>query len=331
MQYIQKNRKYMILCVAIFLAYNLYFVCLVPSVQFHDVLYLDLLVLLFIVCFFLWDFLNWRKKKQKKEDLLTYEQDIIYELLGAFENREIVEHDVKVLQAQLSEQFEMNCSLQDYITKWCHEVKIPLSASWLITDKIKDANLRAAMKEQLERINQQLNGALLGCKVQSNLFDLQVKKVSLLDCVRTSVRNNQFFLIVKHFELNLDVDEKMSVYTDKAWLVYILDQLLNNAIKYAKEEKSILSIWSEWAGEVRKLYIQDWGEGIKECDIRRIFEKGFTGSNHHNGKYKSTGMGLYMADVIAKRLEHKLSVESKEGEWTRFCLEFCDNRDYLNR
>ena len=66
--------------------------------------------------------------------------------------------------------------------------------------------------------------------------------------------------------------------------------------------------------------MEDYGEGIKDSDIRRIFEKGFTGSSYHNGKYRSTGLGLYMAAKIAARLGHQIQVESRYGEYTRFCI-----------
>lgn len=74
---------------------------------------------------------------------------------------------------------------------------------------------------------------------------------------------------------------------------------------------------------VTKLFLEDNGEGIKDCDIRRIFDKGYTGSSHHNGKYKSTGMGLYMTAKIIEKLGHKILVESEWGNYTRFIIEVC--------
>ena len=76
-----------------------------------------------------------------------------------------------------------------------------------------------------------------------------------------------------------------------------------------------------------RLCVEDNGEGIKECDIRRIFEKGYTGSNYHNGRYKSTGMGLYMASVILERLGHEIRVESEYGRGTRFMITFHYDRN----
>ena len=212
------------------------------------------------------------------------------------------------------------------MAKWCHEFKIPLAAALLIADKIKDAGIRTQLREQLERMNWQMSMMMQGCRLQSPLFDLQVRQVSLAACIKASIKNNQFFLIQKKFQIELP-DTDVTVYTDEVWLTYILDQMVNNAVKYAKPDAShSIHFWTETAKEQNqnkgvRLFIEDNGEGIQECDLRRIFEKGYTGSNYHNGRYKSTGMGLYMADQIAKRLAHKLSVESRYGEYTRFCIE----------
>lgn len=71
-----------------------------------------------------------------------------------------------------------------------------------------------------------------------------------------------------------------------------------------------------------RLFVEDNGDGIKESDIRRIFEKGYTGSCYHNGQYRSTGMGLYMASVILERLGHEIHAESEYGKGTKFIIEF---------
>ena len=72
-------------------------------------------------------------------------------------------------------------------------------------------------------------------------------------------------------------------------------------------------------GDIVGLYIKDFGEGIKDYDLPRIFDRGYVGSNHHNGKYKSTGMGLYMVMLMIKKLGHQISVESTYQENTCFC------------
>ncbi len=299
---------FLLICVI----YNVYFGFLLPDVELHYLVYLDVLMATGLLACFLFMFFKFRKEELERRENSP-------------------ERRVEQLEEELRRQFALNCDLQDYIAKWCHEVKLPLSAALLIVEKLENGGEKASLQEQLERINQLLANALLGCKVQSSLFDLQIGPVSLLECVRASVRNNQFFLIQKHFELDIQVGEE-TVYTDKAWLTYELDQLISNAVKYVGKSAK-LTIKSVKAsaedGAAFRLIVEDQGVGIREDELRRVFDKGFTGSNYHNGQYRSTGMGLYMAKLIADKLGHGLAVESVYGEFTRFIISFADNREHL--
>lgn len=322
MNYLRRCFKYYLFCLAVFLFANLYFLFLLRDRRIEYLTYFDILLGIAFLIFAGSDFFSYRKKRLRKEKLLRQE-DVICDMIPSpehFENREIAEHDIRILKAKIQEQFQESCELQDYVAKWCHEFKIPLSTCLLIDEKIEDGKVKRDLREPLERMNRQINTMMLGCRLQSPLFDLQVKRASLQECVKTSVRNNQFFLIRKKFALDVQVED-LFVYTDPAWLVYILDQMINNALKYSGREPK-LHIWSERQGAKAVLFVEDNGEGIRDSDIKRIFEKGFTGDNYHNGKYKSTGMGLYMVSKIAQKLEHEIKVESEYGIYTRFSIEF---------
>lgn len=62
--------------------------------------------------------------------------------------------------------------------------------------------------------------------------------------------------------MNVDVPE-VTVYTEKEWLIYVLNQIMSNAVKYASECPR-LSAWYEKQDDIVKLYIEDNGEGIKD-------------------------------------------------------------------
>lgn len=325
--YVKKNRKMLLVFLLLFLAFNFYFLLLMSDVQLFFLLYVDLLLLLSFAMFFCWDCHKESKRHTHLQELLDC-KDLIYQELPSFEHMDVILHEVQILKNQVDTQFDLNCDLQDYITKWCHEVKVPLAALFLMIENLEDEHQKKMMKEQLEKMRQQLNNALLGCRVQSSIYDFQIKKVPLMECVKSAVKNNQFFLIHHHFALALNVSE-VSVYTDKEWLIYAIDQVIANAIKYCSEAPG-LKIWVEEKDKKIYLYLEDDGMGIKEQDLRYVFDKGFTGSNLHNGKYKSTGMGLYLVNIIMKKLGHAINVESKFGSYTRITFMFQDSRDYFN-
>ncbi|MDE6204118.1 MAG: hypothetical protein K2G19_11665, partial [Lachnospiraceae bacterium] len=225
MSFFKKKWKYYYLCLSIICLYNFYFIFLMGEKDIKYLLYLDFLLALALLLFWGIDFYRDKRVQIYKEQLMRGES-IICHLLPDFKNKDLAEHDMQILEGELQEKFQENCELQDYVAKWCHEFKIPLAACFLIEENIADRKVQKGMREQLEKMNQQINSMMLGCRLQSPLFDLQIKKVSLLECVRTSIKNNQFFLIQKGFEITFD-SEDVSVYTDPAWLVYVLDQLIN--------------------------------------------------------------------------------------------------------
>lgn len=301
-------------------AYNLYFLFLMRTAEIKYLIYIDFLIALYLISDLTYHTLKYLKRKSEITSLLQMD-DIIYRELGEFENRDITEHDISVLEQRLQRQYDDSLELQDYVAKWSHELKLPLSASLIMNEKQKDAQLRTSLRRQLERMKNQVNMLLQGCRLQSPLLDLDIKATQLSECIRTSIKNNQFFLIQKNFTVDVKGDN-VWIYTDAVWLVYILDQLISNAVKYSDKSEPGIKIWTregKESGEMT-LCVEDNGEGISDSDLRHIFEKGYVGKNRRNARYKSTGMGLYMAEKAADALDSEISVESKRGEYTRFYI-----------
>lgn len=98
--------------------------------------------------------------------------------------------------------------------------------------------------------------------------------------------------------------------TDEKWLAFVVEQLLSNALKYTPEG-GVIRVY----GDGDTLVIADSGIGIREEDIPRVFEKGFTGFNGREDK-KSTGIGLYLCRQVMDRLNHGITIASRPGQGT---------------
>ncbi len=119
-----------------------------------------------------------------------------------------------------------------------------------------------------------------------------------------------------------DLTPVEKIKSDGKWIAFIIGQILENAIKYAKKEEALkLSIYlEEYGNDERReggcaLVIRDNGIGIKSAELGRVFDKGFTGSNGRSGR-ASTGIGLYLCKKLCRRLQHDICIESREGEGT---------------
>lgn len=106
--------------------------------------------------------------------------------------------------------------------------------------------------------------------------------------------------------------------TDEKWLVFILEQLLSNALKYTAAGGVHIYVNG---GKQTTLVIEDTGIGIRKEDIPRLFERGFTGYNGRMDK-KASGLGLYLCREISQKLSLSLSITSEVGRGTRVSLTF---------
>ena len=86
--------------------------------------------------------------------------------------------------------------------------------------------------------------------------------------------------------------KRQTVYSDKKWIAFILNQLIQNSVKYGRSEGTHIQIVTKKTKSGVLLRVKDDGIGIPKEEIPRIFEKGFTGTNGRN-RERSTGMGLY--------------------------------------
>ena len=155
--------------------------------------------------------------------------------------------------------------------------------------------------------------------------DYLLKKVSLEEIINQVIVKNKDFLIGRRIKIKKENLEK-TVVTDSKWMEFIINQILNNSIKYSKDNP-IISFYTMEDDESVILVTEDNGIGIEPSDLDRVFDKSFTGINGRTGR-KSTGMGLYLCRKLCKKLGHVISVESSVGEYTKVMISFGKNEFY---
>lgn len=145
-------------------------------------------------------------------------------------------------------------------------------------------------------------------------LDLHIQSYYLFDIVNEVVKKHATFFIQKKIRLDMKQTDRY-ILTDEKWISFVIEQILSNALKYTKT--GTISIYED--NEV--LYIQDTGIGIKEEDLPRVCEKGFTGYNGRLDK-KASGLGLYLCKRIIDNLGYSLNIESIIGEGTIVSIHF---------
>lgn len=215
----------------------------------------------------------------------------------------------------------------DYINMLIHEIKTPVSAISLICknnsqkqdeslDKVfvtKNRNENKIISEQLNIIENYLEQVLYYTRMGHTEKDYIITDTNLSNIVHSSLLNFRDIILSQKIELEIG-ELEFQIKTDEKWLVFIINQIIQNSIKYYNKNRKILTIYAENIDNKTVLFIKDNGIGINEVDLPRIFDYGFTGSNRQK-KY-STGMGLYICKNLCDKLSITMLVDSKKDEYT---------------
>lgn len=212
---------------------------------------------------------------------------------------------------------------KEYIELWIHEIKIPISASKMVIENNKNA-ITKSIDEELEKVENYIEQALFYARSNTVEKDYYIRKVFLKEIVTESIKKNKSSLIQGKISIDIH-DLDIEVNTDNKWIVFILNQIIQDSIKYRKKENSVIEIYANQGKENVILYIKDNGIGIKQGEITRVFEKGFTGTNGRLSNKKSTGIGLYLCKKLCNKLGTGIELNSVQNEGTEVKLVFPQN------
>ena len=176
-----------------------------------------------------------------------------------------------------------------------------------------EANMRA-LREELLRIEQYVEMVLCYLRLDSNSTDYVIREYELDEIVKQAVRRHASTFIQKKLHLEYEpLDAR--VVTDEKWLLFVIEQLLSNALKYTNEGGIAITLEPP-----KTLCIRDTGIGIAPEDLPRVFEKGYTGDNGRSDK-KASGIGMYLCSRICANLGHGISITSTSGQGTEVRLD----------
>lgn len=214
----------------------------------------------------------------------------------------------KAMKEHLNDALYRQSELKEYIEMWCHEVKTPVATSQLIIENNSNP-VNDSIKEELLKIDDYVEQVLFYARSENVEKDYLIKDIELSDLVNSVIKRNKKDLINKRIKIELN-NLDISVASDKKWLEFILNQIINNAIKYIDKDPIIIIGAKKYRDRI-ELTIQDHGIGIVESELKRVFDKGFTGTIGRQ-KQKSTGIGLYLCKKLCTRLNHEIKIDSNQ-------------------
>ena len=216
-------------------------------------------------------------------------------------------------KALRNKMIEERNDLEEYFLLWIHQIKTPITVCNLILGK-PDADYR--LKEQIFYIEDYTNMAMNYLKLKTRASDMDICEVDLDSIISGVIKKYSIIFIEKKIKLNYKKTEA-KVVSDTKWLSILLEQVISNALKYTKSgEITIL-----YDNKTNKLTVKDTGIGIPSKDIKKIFDRGYSGFNGRMNE-KSSGLGLYMVGKIAEILNVEIEVKSELNVGSEFSFIF---------
>ncbi len=188
-----------------------------------------------------------------------------------------------------------------------HQLRSPLtSLKWGI-ESLELGESAEILNQNLKKMTELTDNLLVVTRIESEEFSLKKTKFFLDELVQKIVQN---FSNIAEIKTNL---EKIEILVDSSYLRLVIENLIDNAIRYSPDKKKIeISVYKKNNSVIFK--IKDQGMGILDKDKKYIFEKFFKSDNNFEG----SGLGLYIVKKIIEKHKGKVWFESEENKGTTF-------------
>ncbi|SHE31681.1 two-component system, OmpR family, sensor histidine kinase BraS/BceS [Atopostipes suicloacalis DSM 15692] len=246
--------------------------------------------------------------------------DLVYQAIQ-FQKKQALEEKINELTETLEEERNTNRlmrqDIEEYFLLWVHQIKTPITASYLLLED-DDFKNKPFLQQEILKIENYVSLALNYLKVQNPANDMDFRYVTVDEIISPLLKKYRVQFIYSKITLHY-TKESHKILTEPNLTSLMIEQLLSNALKYTKKG----DIWVAFDEKTKQLTIKDNGIGICEEDLPKIFDKGYAGMNGQL-ETKSSGIGLYLVQLISKRLEQPVHVESELGKGTTFTLQLFD-------
>ncbi len=215
---------------------------------------------------------------------------------------------------------------RNFLLSVTHELNSPLASvklylQTLLSRKIDEEKQRQILSNALsenERLHKLVDNVLIATRLDNSTFSLYFETIDWSEFVKQTITNNPKS---KNRLTTLNIEHNIVAPIDKTALGSIINNLVENAIKYTPEEKEIICSLSQNKDEIL-LQVIDQGQGIPENEKANIFKKFYRVGSEETRKSKGTGLGLYIVHFLVKSLNGTITVKNNLPNGTIFSVTF---------
>ncbi len=274
-----------------------------------------------IGCIFYYQIHIYKKKQKENEEQRILLEQAVHKIKLAKQEAEEAKRE-----ADLS-----NKAKSEFLANMSHEIRTPMNAILGIATLISRDDINRSVRDKVEGIQSAtrsllaiVNDILDISKIESGKMEIVEEKYQVSSVIHDAVNMVKYRLEDRPIELKVKVDETLpcELYGDSIRIRQILTNLLSNAEKYTTKGSITLSINWELHEDAAKLIIKvkDTGIGIKEQDIKNIFNTFERVDIQKNHTLEGTGLGLSICHKLLEMMGGMIFVESEYGVGTTFTV-----------
>lgn len=230
-----------------------------------------------------------------------------------------------VVYTAISNRIKLSRQQNNFMLSVTHELKSPIAAMKLNLqtlerhklDEQKQAQLLARCVKEADRLNDLCNNMLFASQIEGRQYKPSPEAFNLSELVEDAI-SNYAARYPRRFEE--DIQENCILHGDKVMLQMAVNNLLENAVKYTPDDKTIAVSLAVKQGNLI-LQVRDEGSGIPDSEKKNIFNKFYRIGNEETRRSKGTGLGLYLTNSIV--LQHKGKITVKDNVPTGAIFELC--------
>ena len=296
--------------------------------KLSNIVYINLVGLIFTGIYILSEYLGKKDLYKEIEDITQSDKPNLIKFSSKFSNNELklfirlFNHLQENNKINIEKLYDEKKEYEDFIVSWVHEIKLPIATSKLILSN-SNVNTNEYLVDKIEdeimKIDNYVEQVLYYSRIDTFSNYYFIEEIEVSKFIKGIIKKYAKIFINKKIKVKV-FNSKEYIHSDIKWISYIVEQIIYNSLKYT-DENGCISIDFEEDNLEKRLIIKDNGIGIASQDINRVFDKGFTGSIGRK-YYKSTGMGLYLSNKMAKKLGHDILIKSKEGYYTKVSIIF---------
>lgn len=217
----------------------------------------------------------------------------------------------------------------DFVSNMTHELKTPIAIAYSANDALlnydtandpqKKVTYLYIANKQLKRLGELVENILAMSMERRKTMKLKPETILLRPFIE-EIAAAQHMRGEKEITINVDVDEAAAIEADKAHLSNILNNLIDNAIKYSGD-----SVEMTISGNEREISVKDNGIGIPAKSIPYLFNKFYRVPHGNRQDVRGYGIGLYYVKSILDKMGWNIDVRSKEKEGSVFTIKFSND------